>query len=126
MQGKNRYGSKIIMRLKQQFTYYYFILADQTTVGAVRVIDKQEYGVTKRISPIFIMPEHRNKGFARKVFRLAEEKHGNHDWELDTILQEKGLCHLYEKMGYCQTGKTEVINEKMTFSILFPSCNGTI
>jgi hypothetical protein len=35
-------------------------------------------------------------------------------WELDTILQEKGLCHLYEKLGYRKTGKTEEIKEGMT------------
>jgi len=33
---------------------------------------------------------------------------------LDTILEEAGNCHLYEKIGYMKTGKTEVINEKMT------------
>lgn len=32
---------------------------------------------------------------------------------IDTILQEKGNLHLYEKMGYVQTGKVEHINEKM-------------
>ena len=26
---------------------------------------------------------------------------------LDTILQEKGNCYLYEKMGYRKAGKTE-------------------
>lgn len=36
------------------------------------------------------------------------------EWELDTILQEKGNCHLYEKLRYHQTGKTEVINDKLT------------
>lgn len=30
------------------------------------------------------------------------------------ILQEKGNCYLYEKMGYKATGKTEKINDKMT------------
>jgi hypothetical protein len=32
---------------------------------------------------------------------------------LDTILQEKGNCHLYEKIGYKKTGKIEKINERM-------------
>lgn len=105
---------KIIMRMNQPFTYYYFILADDITVGAIRVVDKHEYGVAKRIAPVFIMPEYRNKGLAQKAIRLAEEKHGSFDWELDTILQEKGNCHLYEKMGYRQTGEFKVINEKMT------------
>lgn len=52
---------KIIMRLNQPFTYYYFILADNITVGAIRVVDKQESGTAKQISPIFIMPEYRNR-----------------------------------------------------------------
>ena len=32
---------KIIMRLKQPFTYYYFIVIDDVKVGAVRVVDKK-------------------------------------------------------------------------------------
>lgn len=105
---------KILMRLKQPFTYYYFIEADNTIVGAIRVVDRHEAGKTKRISPIFVMQEYRNKGLAQKAMILAEEIHGCSDWELDTILQEKGNCYLYEKMGYRQTGRTEVINDKMT------------
>ena len=105
---------KILMRLNQAFTYYYYIKVDNTKVGAIRVVDKLEEGKAKRISPIFIMPEYRNKGFAQKAIRLAEEIHGFSNWELDTILQEKGNCHLYEKMGYYQTGKTEKINENLT------------
>lgn len=105
---------KIIMRLNQPFTYYYFILADNVAAGAIRVVDKHEYGIAKRISPVFVMPEYRNRGLAQKAIKLAEEKHGGSDWELDTILEEKGNCYLYEKMGYHQTGEYKVINEKMT------------
>ncbi len=105
---------KIQMRLNQSFTYYYFIVVDGVTVGAIRVVDKKEMGKAKRISPIFIMDEYRNKGYAQKAMRLAEEIHGSSDWELDTILQEEGNCYLYEKMGYRQTGKTETVNDKMT------------
>ena len=105
---------KIIMRLNQSFTYYYFIEENGIIVGAVRVVDRQEKGMAKRISPIFIMEEYRNKGYAQRAIQLVEEIHGSSDWELDTILQEKGNCYLYEKMGYQQTGKTETINNKMT------------
>lgn len=105
---------KIIMRLSQPHTYYYYIDVDNVKVGAIRAVDKSEEGKSKRISPIFIMKEYRNHGFAQKAIRLAEEIHGCSDWELDTILQEKGNCHLYEKLGYYQTGKTEKINDKMT------------
>lgn len=107
---------KIIMRLNQSFTYYYFIKADDATVGAIRVVDEHKKGKSKRISPIFIMQDYRNKGIAQKAIQLAEEKHGNSGWELDTILQEKGNCYLYEKMGYQQTGKTKIINDKMTLT----------
>ena len=31
-------------------------------------------------------------------------------------MQEPKNCHLYEKMGYRQTGKTEVINERLTLT----------
>ena len=105
---------KIIMRLNQPFTYHYFIEADSVIVGAVRVVDKQENGRAKRISPIFIMEEYRNRGYAQKAIQLVEEIHGSSNWELETILQEKGNCYLYEKMGYHQTGKTETINDKLT------------
>lgn len=104
---------KIIMRLKQDFTYYYYIVADGVIVGSIRVVDFKN-DEAKRISPIFIIKEHRGKGYAQKAMLLAEELHGASNWELDTILQEKGNCYLYEKMGYYQTGKTEEINERMT------------
>ena len=105
---------KILIRLKQPFTYYYYITVDNLKVGAIRVVDKSEEGKAKRISPIFIMPEYRNKGYAQKAIQLAEEIHGFSNWELDTILQEKGNCYLYEKMGYYKTGKTEEVNENLT------------
>lgn len=80
---------KIIMRLEQPFTYYYFIMIDDAKVGAIRVVDKKEEKA-KRISPIFIMEEYRNKGYAQIAINLAEEIHGRSNWELDTILQEDG------------------------------------
>ena len=30
------------------------------------------------------------------------------------ILQEKGNCRLYEKMGYRQAGISQIVNERMT------------
>ena len=35
-------------------------------------------------------------------------------WFLDTIKEEARNCHLYEKIGYKKTGKSEAVNEKMT------------
>lgn len=105
---------KVEARLKQNFTFYYFICIEQQKVGAIRIVDKKEVGKNKRISPIFILPEFRNRGIAQEAIWLCEKVHGNENWELETILQEEKNCHLYEKMGYQQTGKTKVINERLT------------
>ena len=105
---------KVIMRLQQPFTYYYFIECNGEVVGAIRVVDKKEIGKAKRISPIFIMEQYRNRGLAQLAMEEAERLHGSDNWELDTILEEEGNCYLYEKMGYSKTGKIEKINEKMT------------
>lgn len=105
--------SRVEERLRQPFTYYYFIMDGETTVGAVRVVDSKD-GSQKRISPIFIMKEHRGKGYAQAALTVVEELHGSENWSLGTILQEAGNCHLYEKMGYRRTGELEIINERMT------------
>ena len=106
--------SRVIMRLKQPFTYYYLIQEDGCTAGAIRIVDKQEPGKRKRISPLFILPEHQGRGLAQQAIIAAEDLHGVHDWELDTIAQEAGNCHLYEKMGYRATGQSTAINERLT------------
>ena len=46
--------------------------------------------------------------------REAEKLHGIDNWSLDTILEKRGNCYLYEKMGYRRTGGVKKINEKMT------------
>ena len=104
---------KVEARLKQDVTFYYFICLGQQKVGAIRVVDKKEGG-NKRISPIFVLPEFQGNGIAQEAIRLCEELHGAGGWECHTILQEPKNSHLYEKMGYRQTGKTKVINERLT------------
>ena len=105
---------KVLFRLKQEFTYFYFICLNGRKAGAVRVVDRKEAGGNKRISPIFVLPEFQGKGIAQEAIRLCEALHGNGHWELSTILQEKRNCYLYEKMGYHKTGETKTVNERMT------------
>lgn len=59
------------MRLDQSFTYFKFIVVDGEKVGDIRVVDKKEEGKVKRISPIFIMKQHRNNGYAQKAMTLV-------------------------------------------------------
>lgn len=105
---------KIEFRLRQDFTYYYFIWLGSHKVGAIRIVDQKEDGVNKRISPIYILPEFRGQGIAQKAIQMCEEIHGHEGWELGTILQEPKNCYLYEKMGYRRTGEEKVINERLT------------
>ena len=103
---------KVMARFEQPWTTYFFIVADGVNVGAVRVVDKKD-GSRKRISPIFVMPDQRGRGYAQAAILAIEKIYGADNWCLDTILQEKGNLHLYEKMGYHRTGRIEHINERM-------------
>ena len=103
---------KVIARFEQPWTTYFFISAMDENVGVIRIVDKKD-GSRKRISPIWIMPKYRNKGYAQAAIVAAEEQYGSNHWCLDTILQESGNLHLYEKMGYHQTGKIDRVNDKM-------------
>ena len=104
----------ILFRFNQPETTYYFITANDEKVGVIRIVYCKDGVTRKRISPIFIMPEYRNQGYAQQAIKEAERIHGSLNWKLDTILQEEVNCYLYEKLGYHQTGKTEQINDKMT------------
>lgn len=100
-------------RLMQPVTHYYVILADGQPVGGIRVRD---FGAErdKILGPLYVLPERRGEGIAQRAIRLAEDIHGGTGWFLETIEQEKGNCHLYEKLGYRRTGGSHVINERMT------------
>ena len=103
---------KVIARFEQAWTKYYFIVVGGIKVGAIRVVDKKD-GNRKRISPIWIMPKYRNKGYAHQAIMAAEKIYGSDHWCLDTILQEEGNLHLYEKLGYHRTGRVDKINDRM-------------
>ena len=103
---------KIIARFEMPGSVYYFIMAEGEKVGVIRVVDKND-GSRKRISPLWIMAEYRGRGYAQQAITAVEELYGSDNWSLDTILQEKGNCHLYEKMGYHRVGEIEHINDKM-------------
>lgn len=104
---------KIKWKTTHPGSYYYFIRVAEKIVGGIRIVDAED-GSRKRISPLYILPEHRGKGYAQAAMIEAERLHGSHHWQLDTILQEAGNCYLYEKMGYHQTDHRTVMKENMT------------
>lgn len=100
-------------RLKQDFTDLYLILFGEKEVGAIRVLKKAPGHY--RVGPLFVIPAEQGKGIMQRAFQMLEELHSDAKlWELDTILQEKGNCHLYEKLGYKRTGEIKEINSNMT------------
>lgn len=104
---------KVQWRFSFPATYFYLIQVDGVNAGAIRIIDHKD-DTPKKISPLFVLPQFCSCGVAQAAIREAERLHGSENWALDTILQEPGNCHLYEKMGYKATGETKEINDRMT------------
>lgn len=101
-------------KFTQPFTKYYFIMNDNDEkIGAMRIVEIDS--TTKRISPLFILPEFQNKGYAQLAMKCIEDNYkGVNCIKLDTIKQEKKLCYLYEKLGYLHTGQEKQLNDNMT------------
>lgn len=102
---------KIVQKLKRPDSYFYLIKFENKFVGGIRVVVKNN---PKRISPLFVLPQYRNKGIAQASISELERIHGTENWELKTILTEKTSRHVYEKMGYRLNGNTMIINDNLT------------
>ncbi|OWR32376.1 GNAT family N-acetyltransferase [Saccharibacillus sp. O23] len=99
-------------RIRQPQTDYYRILEGEEAVGAIRIVRGEP---AHRISPLFVLPEYQGRGIAQQTFKLIEQLYPEvRYWELATVREERGNCHLYEKVGYTLKGEPEVVNERMT------------
>ena len=108
---------RVRSRFMQENRKYYFIVKDGARVGAVNIgkkaSDPEESCLY--ISPVFILPKYQNQGIGYVAIQKAFAMHPDVNvWKLDTILQEAGNCHLYEKCGFVRVGEEHVINENMT------------
>lgn len=114
---------KITDRTKSDF---YIIEFENKAVGGVRVRHHSGGAVVEGvnwISPIFVIPAFQGKGIAQKVIQKVFELYPDTlTWKLDTIKQEPGNCHLYEKCGFVRYGDEDVINGKMTLVKYEKSC----
>lgn len=100
-------------KFRQPFTKYYFIMNGNEKIGAVRIVEIDDN--TRQISPLFILPQFQNYGYAQLAMKCIEETYKNIScFTLDTIKQEKKLCYLYEKLGYKKTGREEQLHDNMT------------
>lgn len=103
----------IVRRMEQECNDYYFITLDGHHIGVIRILSLDNN--RSRIAPMFMLPKFQGKGYAQQVIQQVEHLYPSTKvWELDTIKQERKLCHLYEKIWYLPTGKEEIIQEEMT------------
>lgn len=107
---------RVLGRVTEKNSYYYIMKEGGESVGAVRVY-VPEGGHKKRISPIFVVPQHQGKGYAQKAILMCEQIHGDARWQLVTILEEARNCYLYEKMGYRQTGEKKQVSPVQTLVV---------
>ena len=92
----------------------YFIMEDGRAVGGIRVVQGPTTGGNKVISPLFFLAGYRGRGVAQRAVKRVESIHGADGWKLNTILEEPGNCHLYEKLGYRRTGDQHRVRPNMT------------
>ena len=104
----------ILRKYTKAGTSGYLFFLDKTAVGAVR-IHVDEAGRSGRVSALCVLPRYQGRGIAQAALLEIERRHPDVErWFLDTILEEAGSCHLYEKIGYEKTGEMKAVNEKMT------------
>lgn len=109
---------RIISKITEQNSEFYFICFEGKYVGGIRVRHFQGKKVLSDvnwISPIFVIPAFQNRGIAQKVIQKMFKLYPKTiTWRLDTIKEEAGNCHLYEKCGFVRVGVEHVVNEQMT------------
>ena len=94
-------------------TKEYIFYKEGVPVGAVRISLYPERK-SARVSALGVLPQYQGRGIAKKALLEIEKMHSDIEkWCLDTIMQEEGNCHLYEKIGYKRTGLVKNINERM-------------
>lgn len=104
----------VLRKYTHEGTKGYIFTKDGEPAGAVRITlyPDEKRG---RVSALGVLPRFQGQGIAQEALRTIENIHSELEiWTLDTILEEPGNCHLYEKLGYKKTGKTERIKDGMT------------
>lgn len=102
----------ILIKYTKSGTQGYIFVEDDIVVGAVRIIMHNEFC---KVSALAVLPECQNRGIAQTALKEIEKIYRDCKcWILDTILQEKGNCHLYEKLGYVRIGEPKKVNDRLT------------
>ncbi|MGI2328266.1 GNAT family N-acetyltransferase [Planococcus sp. YIM B11945] len=112
---------RVTSRITHREGVFCKIWADGKLAGAINIKWKEDERFW--IGPLFVLPEYQGKGIAQEAMRQAEVQHPQaKSWELATLLEERGNCYLYEKMGFSKTGKYEKLNHLATLVYYRKSC----
>lgn len=104
--------SRFLSKVKSENTISFWIIYNGIRVGELFLLFKEDM---IHISDLFVLEKYQNKGIAQNVINTVHSMYSDYKcWHLFTIKQEKGNCHLYEKLGYTQTGVERKINKRMT------------
>ena len=93
---------------------FYKIIYYNTWVGSLNIqkLDEME---NYKLHIINILPEYQGKGIGQISIKMAEDIFPNaKSWILETLEDMPVNRHVYEKVGYKFTGKSEIINDKLT------------
>lgn len=102
----------VLSKYLRKDTDGYLFLAGDAFAGCVRIV--KSYNACK-VAALAVLPEFQNRGIAQSALAEIEKLYPSVEmWKLDTIKQEVGNCHLYEKLGYVRTGVEKSIKEGMT------------
>ncbi len=102
----------VLSKYSRPDTDGYLFLYNNEFVGCVRIVKKD---IICKVAALAVLPEYQNKGIAQTALLLIEKNYPNiKTWTLDTIKEESGNCHLYEKLGYKKTGIEKPIKDGLT------------
>ncbi len=105
----------VLQKYTREGTKGYIFIKNGVTVGTVRIKLSPD-SKSAWVSGLAVHPQYQGQGIAQQALQTIEKIHKEVEkWCLITVLQEPKNCHLYEKLGYRRTGKTEIVNDKMTF-----------
>lgn len=109
----------ILTKINTATHHYYFININQKRVGLIGLIQTESAQIT-RISPLLILPQYEGHQFAQTTLNALPDLFPTiTHLEVDTILQEAKLVHLYEKCGFERiTGKKIQLQSNMTLIFL--------
>ena len=110
LESKERFEFKVLYK----DGCYYKIYCGDILCGGVFVYQQDDI---YRIGTIYIDPEYQNRKIAQSALALVFDMYPKvKTWELDVPADQPANIRCYTKMGFVDTGRREIINERLTLA----------